>query len=1161
MRVGHFVVQSCIAMVISRPPHSVNFLEPLEDRIAPAVIINVGAPTDGAGNTTYNEAPFVQASLSADPGIADLFEGSSDHYVLTLGAGDKVKMFNQATGYGDYLTISAGKVLAFFHNKDASTEFSTSSLLDDGRVDKNDFVGLSLGTGARITLFGAGVDGDIVSNFNSSTGLISQNALVAGNTIAGLSISGGVNGRIIAPGNVSNISIGVGVEQITTSSNGAYTYDFGGSANSGPGEALLAAYTPDPGKAAGNIAQVVVGNLDQIVGGAGGSGGKGGAITGVTVKADYDGFDILAGAGGNGSPGGAGGAVTSVLVVGFESPSAAVPVSGEIMIAGGQGGIGSAGAGGAGGAVSKIFVGYSQLNTNSVSPLPLAYSVGVSGGDGGQGTSAGGAGGSLADVNVHTSVNGDPLKDEIYFAGGNGGEALTGQGRGGSGGSISKVLAFNINDNPLSSDNIVIRAGDAGTSLGAGSAGGGVSAATALAEEIEILAGAGSSGGTTGGAGGRIGNITLSFSPTDRPEVLQIAGGTGGQGGSGAGGRGGAVDQVSGLFLDFSGGIAATDSAVVAGSGGKSLQGVGGQGGSLSTIRLFEPQPDNLDSSTGVPSTHEKIAFQAGAGGDGLRGGGLGGAVTGLTFFGYNTLPTINAGNGGSASATGQGPGGAGGTVGNVAVQVFNLSAARPGDRVLVAQAGNGGAAAGTASGGAGGSISSATVFASIGSDRFQPVYPVEAHVHLLAGQGGASGAGGGVGAGGSVATATVSTASGNLNVVAGSAGSAGTGVRGASGGSLTNVSASASGDVNLEAGDGRLGGAGGRINSAAWFGINAATNQPDDDFAPGGSVEIQGGQGSVGVGTAPKAGAGGSLSRLGGYAGDTGVTQIYAGDGNGSVAGGRAAPGGSVSNINLFGGLGVVDLRAGNGGSLTSGSAGTGGAGGSVSGINGVAGVNFLVVAAGDGGDAGTAGGKGGNGGNVSSLNIFGDIGRREGSAFGIDGMGGVFAGAGGLTAGADTQLNGKAGNVTNITAAAISSIVAGRPTTVAPENFQLVSLVDRVYLRGLTAPEVNASGGFTNFGTANLVGGVATEEPSAAGSNVFKVSTGAVTSNPYAWELGTTEALDGLVAATTLTNNRNFRPQAWLAPAPLTVSPTGWALVDYRNDFNFNPLTGTSS
>ena len=132
----------------------------------------------------------------------------------------------------------------------------------------------------------------------------------------------------------------------------------------------------------------------------------------------------------------------------------------------------------------------------------------------------------MTDVNVYTSVNGDPSKDEIYFAGGDGGEALTGKGRGGSGGSISKVLAFNINDNPLSSDYIVIKAGDAGISLGAGSAGGGVSAATALAEDIEILAGAGSSGGNHRWCRRPNRQHTLSFSPTDRPEVLQIAGGT-----------------------------------------------------------------------------------------------------------------------------------------------------------------------------------------------------------------------------------------------------------------------------------------------------------------------------------------------------------------------------------------------------------------------------------------------------------------------------------------------------------------------------------------------------------------------------------------------------------------------------------------------------------
>jgi hypothetical protein len=1125
-------------------------------------MINVGAPTDDVqGNTTYNDAPFVQASLSTDPGISALFAGSSEHYVLTLGPGDKVRMFNDATGYGDYLTISAGKVLAFFHNKDAGDESSTPSLLDNGRVDKNDLVGLSLGTGAKITLFGAGVDGDIVSNFNASTGLISVNSLVPGNSIAALSISGGVSGRIIAPGNISNVSIGVGAEQITTSSDGTYEYDFGGSLTSGPGEALLAAYVPESGKAAGNIGKVVVGSIEKIIGGIGGSGAVGGAITNVTVKSDYDGFDILAGAGGTGARGGAGGAVASVLVVGFDAPAAAVPVEGSIVISGGQGGVGLDGAGGVGGAISKVFVGYSQLNAKSVSPLPLAYQVSVIGGGGGDGARSGGAGGSLSDLNVYTSVNGDLVEDEIYLAAGDGGSALTGNGRGGVGGNVSKVLAVNLDDNPALFDNIVIKAGDAGTSLGAGSAGGAINGATVLAESVALTAGAGSAGGTTGGGGGNIANVTLSYTPTDRLEILQIAAGDGGQGVLGAGGRGGSINKVNGLFLDFSADVVPVDSSLTAGAGGTSLQAVGGRGGGLSSISLFEPLAVAIDPSTLVPPADESIAFRAGAGGDGFKGGGIGGAVTGLTFFGYNTLPTVYAGNGGSA--TGQGPGGAGGSISNIAFQAFNLSAARPGDRVVLAQAGNGGVAAGTGTGGSGGAISSATVFASIGSGQFLPVYPVEAHVHVFAGQGGA-GATGGVGAGGSVTKSVASAASGDVQIAAGHAGPAGTSVKAASGGALTNVSASASGSLSLQAGDGRLGGTGGRINGATWFGINPATSQPDVGVSPTGSVDVQAGQGSVGVGAGAQAGAGGALSRLGGLAGDSGLTRIHAGDGNGGAAGVKAAAGGSISDVNLFGGLGLVDLRAGNGGSLAPGSAGAGAAGGNVSGVNGFAGVSFLAVAAGDGGDSGVANGRGGKGGSVSSLNIFGDIGRRTGSNFGLDGMGGIFAGAGGLTAGSDAKLNGKAGNVTNITAAAISSIVAGRPTTVAPENFQLVSAVDRVYLRGLVAPEVNAKGGFTNFATANFVGGVAAN-PSADGANVFKIdnlgSTEPISSNPYPWQLGTAKPVDGLVAATTLSNNRNFRPQAWLAPAPVTVSPSGWALVDYRNNFSFNPLTGTSS
>jgi len=1149
-------------MTAPRPPQTARFLEALEARLAPAVIINVGAPTDDAGNTTYNEAPFVDAARSLDPGVKTLFDGASDYYTLALGPGDKVRMWSE-TNINDYLTVSAGQVLAFFHNKDALDP------LDKGRVDKNDLVGLSLGSGAKVAVFGAGVDGDIVSNFNAASGLMSANSLVSGNTIAGLSISGGVNGRVIAAGNISNINVGVGVEQITTSSDGTYTYDFGGSTSSGVGEALLGSYRPADGKAAGNISIVTVGNFDKILGGVGGAGATGGSVAKITVKSDYDGFEISGGLGGSGSRGGSGGAVSSIVVNGFESPSAAVPVTGEILIKGGLGGAATTGAGGAGGAVSQIFVGYTLAETNAFSPLPLPYIVTIDGGDGGAGSSKGGAGGGLTGINVYTSVKGDPLKDDISIAAGDGGAASAANGRGGVGGNVSKVLAVNVNDNSAFRDNIVIKGGNAGAGLGAGVAGGSVKGATVLAEGVAISGGAGSAGGTTGGAGGSVGDVTLSFSPTDRLEILKLVGGQGGQGGLGTGGSGGSIDKISGDFLNFSlPPDGSEDSEVIAGSGGTSLQGVGGRGGSLTSIKLFEPLEDTLGGL--VPSTHEKITFKAGDGGNGFKAGGVGGAVTGLTFFGYNTLPIISAGNGGSA--TGQGPGGAGGALGNIAVQVFNLSAARPGDRTIFVQGGNGGAAAGTtAPGGAGGSISSATVFGSIGSGS---VYPVEAHIKALAGQGGAPGLGV-AGRGGSITNSVFSTASGDAFIAAGSAGPAGAGTKAAAGGALTNVSASASGAVSLLAGDGRLGGVGGRIDGVSWFGIDPDVKQPDTRFAPSGNVEVRAGNGSVGVGTTARAGAGGSISNLGGYISDTGTTQIYAGDGNGGSAGRKAAAGGSISNVNLFRGLGAADLgaadlgaadlRAGNGGTLSAGSPGAGGAGGSISKVSvskvrassgvdilGVE-VDILAVAAGNGGNAGTANGKGGNGGNVSALNIFGDIGNRSGSNFGIDGMGGIFAGAGGLTAGAEAKLNGKAGSVTNVTAAAISSIVAGRPTTSAPQSFQLVSLVDRVNLRGLTAPEVDPNGSFSNFDEANLVGGIA-GNPSDPGASVFKINdSGAkpITSNPYPWTLGTTQPLDGLVAAVTFTENRNFRPQAWLSPVPVTVSPTGLALVDYRSDF----------
>jgi hypothetical protein len=204
-------------------------------------------------------------------------------------------------------------------------------------------------------------------------------------------------------------------------------------------------------------------------------------------------------------------------------------------------------------------------------------------------------------------------------------------------------------------------------------------------------------------------------------------------------------------------------------------------------------------------------------------------------------------------------------------------------------------------------------------------------------------------------------------------------------------------------------------------------------------------------------------------------------------------------------------------------------------------------ALAAGDGGDvlAGTA--KGAAGGTVNKVNVAGDLGLRSGATFGFatDGsaMGGVFAGRGGINSSAplDVTLTGVSGNVTNLTAQAVSAIVAGRDLSPL-----LVNLVDGIYLRGNTPAAVDSTGGFANFGVANLAGGKASPSTTVPLADQFHYVGGVV--NPsntsgFAWNYDTLQAKDGLIAATTLTAKRNFTPLAFLTNAAPAKS-----LPDYR-------------
>jgi hypothetical protein len=390
-------------------------------------------------------------------------------------------------------------------------------------------------------------------------------------------------------------------------------------------------------------------------------------------------------------------------------------------------------------------------------------------------------------------------------------------------------------------------------------------------------------------------------------------------------------------------------------------------------------------------------------------------------------------------------------------------------------------------------------------------------------------------------------------------------------------------GNVLVAGGDGRMGGAGGAVSNLSWFGVSAG--QADAGAAPAGTITVTGGQGSVGP---LSAGAGGSIMNVGGYASASLAlnTVIAAGEGNGGVAGARAAAGGSISRVTFFGGVGGIEILAGQGGSIDPALAarGTGGAGGSVSGVNAAGGLDVKTIAAGDGGDAGFAGGRGGLGGSVSAVNVDGDIGFRTGQVFGFDTMGGVFAGRGGSgDPGLAGTADGRSGNVLTVTASAISSIVAGRPLSSSPFDFSMVNLLDRVLLSGLAAPTVNSLGAFdatsapgltppqVGFNVANLVGGVA-GNPQLDGANVFKILVGGApadvprdelsmravagggfeynASNPADWKLF--QPIDGFVAAQQFGANKNFRPEA-LMTLVNPRDPASLAFFDYRK-FNEN-------
>jgi hypothetical protein len=1126
-----------VRLLPRRPsPAAALFVEALEARIAPAVVINVGAPSlDGdqpidPRSFNYNYAPEGEANpfrLVSGP------DALIPVYAVTLGVGkgsDEVRQINIYGGqsFQEWITIKGSSATAFFTDANRN-----------GVVDTDELTGIAFGSRLGLTVNGS-INGDIIGN-GGGTG--SSLVVPGGPSISFLRVAGSVDGSVVAAGAINNVEITGSVERISTASGGNITFDFG------LGEQTLRPFVPSEGIAGGSLNNIKVGQAEVIQAGSGGSsfdfsrpGAAGGSIGKVTVVNDPDGLAIIAGDGGAGSRGGAGGSVTQVVVFGAGEMSGPL-LPNAVMVQAGDGG-NSTGTGGKGGNLTNISIGYETVQKGKLGPSasPSATPVFLQAGDGGAG-SVGGGGGQIAAVNVLVKTPDRPGTDEISILGGHGGAGTV---RDGAGGSVTGIRAENIYfnlANPASdTDSLLLRGGNAGNGSGEGARGGNVSKVSLLADRIEVAGGAGSDGSKLGGAGGSLSRIELLYSESERVRSVQLQGGNGGEASaSGRGGAGGGVKDVTALSVGLHNKNAFQDqpSVIVAGAGGAG--GVGGSGGDLNNIRLFK------SAAPGPVATDDALlTFRAGDGGEGIRAGGKGGAVTTLTFFGFATSPSVFAGAGGDAAA---GRGGAGGSLGKVTLQSSDTAG------LIRAQAGDGGSGSGgTGRGGVGGGLSQVNV-------------QVSSNVEIRSGEGGAGDAV--VGRGGLVKNSVALTSTGSATVAAGGAGFAGSlSAKGAAGGSINSALAVGSGDISIQAGNGSAGGAGGSISNAAWYAGVFSNRVLVGATAPGGSVTVQAGHGSS-LGTA--SGTGGFIKGIAGFS--SGVADkaflIAAGDGNGAGApvGAKGAAGGAVTNVSLFGGVAPGVILAGDGGA----SLGKGGNGGGVANVAAAENLNFHAISAGNGGDGTT---RGGLGGSVTKISIFGDIGVRHGKAFGFDqaGAGGIFAGGGG-----SGQTNGQAGRVTDVTAAAISSIVAGRPTTADPQNLQLATLVDRVNLRGLSAPTIvpdgPLAGAFNNvtrpaelpspgfpfgkpatvaLGEANFVGSIA-GDPFAAGANIYKTAGGPVPLTESPWMLGDTAPLDGLVAAIKLGADRNFRPQALLTVTDPKF-PTTFVLLDYRNNFTTN-------
>lgn len=1030
-----------------------NLIEPLESRIAPAIMLigAIGSGRENRNDTEYqedtvagvrddafNDLNFVNTSTSADPisvAVDNTTPNSPNTFYVRLDAGDRIDRFTETNNYQELVTVRSGSAIVYFTDLNADNEYSEGEL-----------TGLSLSANAVVEINGP-VFGDIVTNLDTKgTKDIADDVVVTNGLIGpkqgikSLNVIGGsIDGSILSGGDISSMIVRGNVENVLAGSaaNGAQFDFFVFPLN--PNPRFTIGFVPDAGVKGSSIRNAEIVSLtDRLEAGGGGAGAAGGSLTNIQITVDSDSFSLIAGKGGDASiaasrlNGGAGGSITKVLIAGVPDPTPLAPNDLVLIKAGAGGSVelaATTGKGGVGGTVRDVRVGFEASGgTTLPSASLLADNVRVEAGAGGAGQ-IGGAGGKALSINVRVGTPdvvgplGVPVAfDEIVVLGGAGGNAVAATGKAGAGGSVDKVEIRNQNStfsNPdTREDDILVQAGAAGlvASGAVGAVGGSVLNVKLLGLDLQVIAGDGSSG-KTGGKGGSVRNITVLDENAILAKTINFHAGRGGDGTAGNAGAGGDLVNLRILNSDLN---ALTANSGTGGDGGNSTGGKGGKGGLLS--KFFIKDIDGGLSRSGT------FNVRAGIGGNGDKGGGSGGLAKTLELDAVDLNVIVTGGAGGNALVSGRG--GPGGVVDNAQIVTRGSVAGVNVAGSLVAGAGGNAAGIGQA-GGKGADVRKSQL--NLDDD---PAVLLPGDGTIIAGKGGNGSADtGAAGSGGSVVRTAVFAALGSATVIAGDAGAIGG--KAGTGGSISGTTAAPIGvrgslNITARAGDGSFGGAGGSVTNLNYG--NSDANNSQLAPTPAGSILVEAGNGSQG---STKAGKGGSITGVNGAA-SSGVDQtviFLAGDGGGdtrpalapSVAApsGKAAAGGSITNVTLNrGGAagGLITFEAGDGGDSTT--AAKGAAGGQVKGL-GVGNIApeavLRSIAAGDGGDALRVGGKGGS---VVDVQVLGhDIGVRTGEYFGYERMGGIFAGAGG-----SGLTMGTAGSVTNISADSIAAIVAGK-------------------------------------------------------------------------------------------------------------------------------------